>query len=247
MHPRARKPAQPSVPAHATWARAGTTLIEVVLAALLLSIVVVMIVATVSNVTLADLRGRQRLEALELANRLLLQYLDDKDKMPSQSAHIVQGMGVYRWTLRETPVAMDFPRESVFTPREGNSSVRVLEQTNLLTVTVWTGVPDGLGGYAPGAELATLARVHNPMSAITRNPDVLLRATSNPDQLLRVLLQMVEQGRGSVSGGAGGAGSSGRSSPQLTPGRGSPFGGATGTRRERRSTTDRRDSQQRDR
>lgn len=217
--------------------RAGTTLIEVVLAALLLSIVVVMIVATVSNVTLADLRGRQRLEALELANRLLLQYLDDKEKMPSPAAHIEQGMGVYRWALRETPVTMDFPRESVFTAREGNSSVRVLEQTNLLSVTVWTGVPDGLGGYAPGDELATLARVHNPMSAITRNPDVLLRATSNPEQLMRMLLQMVEQGKGTVSGSGG----SGSRTGSRSSGTSQPFGGARTPSRNRSRESDRRD------
>ncbi len=217
--------------------RRGTTLIEVVLAALLLSIVVTMIVSTVSNVTLADMRGRQRLEALELANRLLLQFLDDKEKMPASSAHIMQGMGAYRWALRETPVRMDFPDASVFTVREGATSTRVLEQTVLLSVTVWTGVPDGLGGYAQGEELATLARVHNPMSAITRNPDVLLRATSNPDQLLKLLLQMVEQGRGSVGSGSGsgsGAGSKGGGSGSRSqPFSGTRRSGSSGSRSDR--------------
>ena len=66
-------------------ARPGVTILESVMAALLLGLICATIFSTVSAVATADLRGQQRLEALELSNRLILQYLDDKNKMPSEA------------------------------------------------------------------------------------------------------------------------------------------------------------------
>jgi hypothetical protein len=209
----------------ARWRR-GTTLLEVALAGVILAIVMTMVVSTVVQVASADLRGRQRIEALELANRLLLQFLDDKNAMPDSSAHIQQGMSIYRWKLLETPANLQFPEGSIYQRRDtGTTSqtAQVLDKTVLLSVTVWAGVPDGLGGYTFGEQLATLSRVHNPISMLTRNPDVLTRAAANPDQLLAMLLPLVEQAE--RQGGARSSSSS-SSSPSSS---GSPFGGARRT------------------
>jgi type II secretory pathway pseudopilin PulG len=226
-------------------ARRGSTLIEVVCASLILAIAITMIVGAITAVTSADLRARQQLEGLELANRLLLQFLDDKEKMPSQQTHINQGMGTYRFKLTETPVKLSYPDNSIFETPSNQTTASAIDQTKLISVTVWAGVPDGLGGYRAGEQMATLARIHNPLSLITRNPDTMARLAANPEQLLAYILRLVEQrqaeggsgsgsGSGSSSrGGSASGGSSGSSSDSLSSSSGSssssssnPFSGA---------------------
>jgi type II secretory pathway pseudopilin PulG len=174
------------------WHRRGTSLIEVVCAAFILSIAVTMIFTAVSAVTTAELRARRQLEALELANRLILQYLDDKESMPNPAAHIELSMGPYRWALVESPVDITLPEDSVFELNESQSA-KVMAQTKLLSITVYAGVADGLGGYAQGEQLATLARIHNPLTILSRNPDTMMRLASNPQALLEFVMRLVEQ------------------------------------------------------
>lgn len=234
---------RPSSPRPHQRARRGSTLIEVVCASLILAIAITMIVGAITAVTSADLRARQQLEGLELANRLLLQFLDDKEKMPSQSTHINQGMGTYRFKLTETPVKLSYPDNSIFETPSNQTTASAIDQTKLISVTVWAGVPDGLGGYRPGEQMATLARIHNPLSVITRNPDTMARLAANPEQLLAYILRLVEQrqaeggsGSGSGSGDAGrsrsrggsaSGGSSGSSSDSLSSSSGSSSGSSS--------------------
>ncbi len=232
---------RPSSPRPHRRAERGSTLIEVVCASLILAIAITMIVGAITAVTSADLRARQQLEGLELANRLLLQFLDDKEKMPSQEAHINQGMGTYRFKLTETPVKLSYPDNSIFETPSNQTTASAIDQTKLISVTVWAGVPDGLGGYRAGEQMATLARIHNPLSLITRNPDTMARLAANPEQLLAYILRLVEQrqaegGSGSGSGGAGGSssrggsgsgGSSGSSSDSLSSSSGSSSGSSS--------------------
>lgn len=208
-------------------------------ASLILAIAITMIVGAITAVTSADMRARQQLEGLELANRLLLQFLDDKEKMPSQEAHINQGMGTYRFKLTETPVKLSYPDNSIFETPSNQTTASAIDQTKLISVTVWAGVPDGLGGYRAGEQMATLARIHNPLSLITRNPDTMARLAANPEQLLAYILRLVEQRQaegGSGSGGAGGSssrggsgsgGSSGSSSDSLSSSSGSSSGSSS--------------------
>lgn len=217
--------------------RSGTTLIEVVCASVILAIAVTMIASSVAAVTMADIRARQRLEALELANRLLLQFLDDKEAMPSESAHLDSGLGTYKYKLVESPIGLSFPEGSVFEASE-NQSRKVMDQTKLVSVTVWAATPDGVGGYIAGEQMATLARINNPLSVLSRNPDTMARIASDPSRLMAMVMKMIEDGSiptasGSGSGGGGsgaGAGSgSGASSAGSSRGssRGTPFDGAT--------------------
>lgn len=219
--------------------RSGTTLIEVVCASVILAIAVTMIASSVAAVTMADIRARQRLEALELANRLLLQFLDDKEAMPSESAHLESGLGTYKYKLVESPIGLSFPEGSVFEASE-NQSRKVMDQTKLVSVTVWAATPDGVGGYTAGEQMATLARINNPLSVLSRNPDTMARIASDPSRLMAMVMKMIEDGSiptasGSGSGGGSGSGSSssssgsGSSSAGSARGssRGSPFDGAT--------------------
>jgi Tfp pilus assembly protein PilV len=214
------------------WHRRGTSLIEVVCAAFILSIAVTMIFTAVSAVTTAELRARRQLEALELANRLILQYLDDKESMPNPAAHIELSMGPYRWTLVESPIDISLPEKSVFELNQSQSA-KVMDQTKLLSITVYAGLPDGLGGYAQGEQLATLARIHNPLTILSRNPDAMLRITANPQALMEFVLRLVEQqDRGTTQPAPNAAGRPNASpsapAPNTRPNRreDTPFGGA---------------------
>lgn len=209
---------------------------------MILAIAVTMIASSVAAVTMADIRARQRLEALELANRLLLQFLDDKEALPNEAAHLISGLGTYKYKLIESPIGLSFPEGSVFEASE-NQSRKVMEQTKLVSVTVWAATPDGIGGYIAGEQMATLARINNPLSVLSRNPDTMARLAANPEQLLAFVMKMIEDGgiplaSGSGSGGSGSGGSrtgsssgsgsgAGSGSSRGSSSRGTPFDGVT--------------------
>ena len=205
-------------PRHTTrarrWSRRGISLVEVVMASMLLAIIASAVVGGITTVVAADSRNQQKLEALELANRLLLQYLDDKDAMPSQETHISQGRGVYRWVLRQSPVQLSMPEESVIDkPTDGPGS-KTIDKLVLLSVSIYTGVPDGMGGYAYGDRACTLTRMYHPLSVIYRNPDMMKRLAADPARMMDIMMALIDTGTTSRSdpasvhnnGGGGGGG-----------------------------------------
>lgn len=208
------------------WSRRGISLVEVVMASMLLAIIASAVVGGITTVVSADARNQQKLEALELANRLLLQYLDDKDAMPSQETHVNQGRGVYRWVMRVSPVQLSMPEESVIDkPAEGPGG-KTIEKLVLLSVSVFSGVPDGMGGYTYGDRVCTLTRMYHPLSVIYRNPDMMKRLAADPARMMEIMMALIDSGTTSRSdpgavrtGGGSGSGSS------TTGGRGTTSGG----------------------
>jgi hypothetical protein len=201
-------------------ARRGVTILESVMAALLLGLVSTTIFSTVSAVAAADLRGQQRLEALELSNRLILQYLDDKNKMPSESTHIVQGRTPYRFKLNTSPVTIRFPEGSVLERNNQSTTTDVLSKTQLISVTVFEAVPlgppdaEGRQRFNQGDRICTLSRVSHPLVAIFRNPDSVARAFTDPATALQTMQQLMEGmtpgGSRDASGQGGGRTGGGR-------------------------------------
>ncbi|HZW07006.1 MAG TPA: type II secretion system protein [Phycisphaerales bacterium] len=175
-------------------ARRGFSLVEVVMASMLLAIIASAIVGGITTVISADARNQQKLESLELANRLLLQYLDDKDAMPNQEAHVFQGRGVYRWAMHTSPVAIEMPPGSVIEkPAEGPGS-KTIDKLTLLSVSVYAGVPDGMGGYTHGERVCTLTRVYHPLSVIYRNPDMMKRLAADPARMMELMMALIDSG-----------------------------------------------------
>jgi len=174
--------------------RRAFSLIEVVMASTLLAIVASAVVGGITTVVAADSRNQQKLEALELANRLLLQYLDDKDAMPNAGAHVFQGRGVYRWQMHTSPVELSMPAESVIDKPADGPGAKTIDKLVLLSVSVYVGKPDGMGGYTHGDRVCTLTRVYHPLSVIYRNPDMMKRLAADPGRMMEIMMALIDSG-----------------------------------------------------
>jgi type II secretory pathway pseudopilin PulG len=174
------------------WSRRGISLIEVVMASTLLAVIASAVVASVSTVVAADSRNEQKLEALELGNRILLQYLDNKDALPDQSTQLTQGRGVYRWALRTSPVGLSMPSTSVIEKPADGPGAKAISKLTLVSVSVYAGVPDGMGGFTSGERLCTLSRVCHPLSTIYRNPDRMKAVSGDPAAMIRLFTDLFD-------------------------------------------------------
>ena len=185
-------------PGPATPARRGSTLLEVVLAAVLLAGVALAIFSTLGFLQRSEDRRERTAAAYEVASRLLLQYLDDKSQMPSESEPIADGGGRYRFrfTVRPEPVTI----ESAASTDGG----QMLNQTTLVRATVYRGVDAGPAGIQPGEQLAQLTRLYNPMLLLLRSEDARNRALSRPE-----FFEELQRGGSSRGSGTAGTGSSG--------------------------------------
>ncbi len=175
--------------------RAGMTLLEVVLAVALLAIVTVAAMSSISLIMRLSYEDRRIVGANEIAHKLLLQYLDEKKKMPPTTTPIdyAGGQFTFRYKLDETNMEMRTkPRES----RGGGADLRT-DRFRLVTVRVYDTVDTGGGPLAQGAELAVMSRMMDPI-AITRNPDSMRRGLSSSEGL-RDLLQSFT---GGMTGGS---------------------------------------------
>jgi type II secretory pathway pseudopilin PulG len=177
------------------WAR-GSTLLEVVLAAVLLALVAAGIFTTLGYLARAETQRERVAAAHEIASRLLLQYLDDPSQMPSEAAPIKDGSGrhTFRFSVREEAVdvktsvtggaagAAGAPVGAGGAPVVGGGDAnQMLAQTKLLRATVYEGIATEQAGVRPGEPLAQLTRLYNPMLMLMRNEDARNRALLRPD------------------------------------------------------------------
>ncbi|HYC99677.1 MAG TPA: hypothetical protein VEB22_00490 [Phycisphaerales bacterium] len=162
----------------------GVALIEVVAAAALLAVTASAVVGGFATVAGAEARNERKLESLELANRLLLQYIDDSRDMPDEALHVQQGRGVYRWRMVVTPAGLSTPSGSVIDLPSSGAGTQAVDKLAVLTVAVFAGVPDGNGGYSVGERLCSLTRVYHPLSLVYRNPDAFARVAADPSVLI---------------------------------------------------------------
>jgi len=149
---------------------AGMTMLEVVLSTVLLSLVSAAIIAAVAFVTGSENRRAVRLEAYEVANRLLLQYADDpsneiftQESLPYRSPYTGR---VFRFAFASEPA------------RAEGSGTRVLNSSLILHARVYQG-RETTGNVERGPLLADLSRYYNVMQASFRNEDSAGRTMSS--------------------------------------------------------------------
>jgi type II secretory pathway pseudopilin PulG len=185
------------------------TFLEVVLSVVLLAVVASMVMSAINGMLAAQTTHRQRLGAAELANRLTLQYLDDKRSMPASGAPVVYGRDKYRWEYVERPVTIIPARPEVLQSR--NTASQSLNRLIDVTVRVWLCEESG-GTYAYDANEPSyvLSRIVNPVAL--RNPDSIDRMLKNPDAYREFLANL--------TGGAGSSNPPPRSDQPATPGKG---------------------------
>lgn len=157
--------------------RRGVTFLEAVLASVLLAMVASTLAGSVSFMTRSQKRMDQKIGAAELASRLILQYIDDRDSLPDKALPIEYDVDLYRWTLEEAPVEFVFDN-AVNDTGGGVGGGASLGRIKLITVRVWLAVDSG-GALAYTSEV--------PSCSITRLIDPL--AFNNPDSLETLLNQ----------------------------------------------------------
>lgn len=183
--------------------RGGMTLVEAVLAAALLGIFASVLLAAVNGAWREQLRHRQMIGAAELANRLVIIFLDDRTELPSPMRPLAYGPPenpfLYRWERIDSLITIEDPpglsAEAARFRREQRRSPRAEERFRAVTFRVWLSEddPSGRGAFRPteSTPQAMITRMLDPV--YPRNPDSVGKLLTNP--------QLQEQIYGGLLGG----------------------------------------------
>ncbi len=167
------------------------TFIEVVLASALLGIVSMGVFGVLNYLVLQQKRAEYFTGAAEVANRVVIMFLDNPDNMPSGGQPIAYGRNLYRWTYEASPI-------EVYDPNATEESTPMsLARLQELTVSVWLHEDSG-GAYTPSAGTPGIVvrRMLDPLA--NRNPDTLTRKIERGD----VIGDFMSGGGPSRSGGS---------------------------------------------
>lgn len=188
----------------------GTTFIEVVGATAMMAVVATALFGVLSFITAEQTRAARILGAAEVANRVMILYLDDATAVPKQPALIGYGPATYRWNYTDEPIRLI---EAGAASRV-KSGIRPLsnDRYRRVTVRVWLSEESG-GAVAPNgiAPEVTLTRMMDPFAI--RNADSFTNLVNNPEARQR----WIEQMSGMSSGASGGTGKSDKASPRRGP------------------------------
>jgi len=159
------------------------TLIEAVLATTLLAIASGSLFSAVGYLWKAQTKQQHYLGAAEVANRLILQYLDDKTKMPSPAQTLDYGNFSYRWRLDVDPITLEMPAGVSEAGRVARAELEGQSRQNRprrIAVTVWLSEvhPEGANQPYEGITRFRLTRLMDPFA--TRNPDSYRKQSTNP-------------------------------------------------------------------
>lgn len=154
-----------------------------VLSVVVLGLVAAAIMNAVGYIIGVEARSRRLIAAHELANRLILQYLDDDTSMPDRSRPLEYNDHIYAWDIEVQPVTMD-PSNPI---RAATSPVAMqfLSRFKLLTIVVYEAERGPSGGLILGEPMAMLSRVFDP--TVVRNPDAMERFGENEDRVQRLV------------------------------------------------------------
>lgn len=162
--------------------RNGMSLLEVIVATAMFSVVAAAIVGVFSFTVGTQLREQRTLACAEVANRMVLSYLDDKTKMPDPHKTLEYGPGdtpmKFRWEYREDPISLVENNSDARDKTRSPSPLRG-DRFRQVTVHVWLGEESG-GGFSPdeGVPQFTLTRMFDPM--YLRNPDSSMATMMSP-------------------------------------------------------------------
>lgn len=168
--------------------RRGMTILEVTLAMALLGFVIMAMFSAFGFASAMSKREQQRLGAAELSSALIVQYLDDKNSLPTQQP-LDYGAWKFRYYLREDRVGFIEAR-----PPAGTARTVSLDRLKQVTITVWLSEESG-GSYDPDGDSpqVVLTRVVDPMAL--RNPDSFANMMSS-DAGRRTLTDQISPGGG---------------------------------------------------
>lgn len=182
--------------------RRGMTLLEVVLATTILAMIVSVLFGAIGFML-----GRQRVEqqalgASEVANRLMLQYLDDFTALPPESLSVEHGRDRFRWTLERRGLRLE-PAEPARRARTGTErTTSLLEKSDLVTIRVWLSEESGGSiAYTDAVPHDAVSRLVYPILA-GRNPDSWANAQTK-DEIVRYMRDKMGASSGPTMGSFG--------------------------------------------
>lgn len=147
--------------------------------------------AAASFMTMSQRRSEQRLAAAELANRLMLQYIDNQDAMPSDALPVEYNADKFRWTMTVEPVRIE-----MVNPAEVQDSRSVggginFDRIKLVSIRVWLGEDTGGSrGFTTEVPNAFVSRLIDPLAF--NNPDSLQTMLEEPGGLERLFERLME-------------------------------------------------------
>lgn len=154
--------------------------LEVLLSVVLLALVTGMIMAALQGVVGSQLRQHQRLGAAEVANRLILEYIDDQGSMPKPGLPVMYGRDYYAWSIEERPITLTpaKPPEPAGATARPTSGID-LDRLKTVRLTVWLSDERG-GPPEAGAPMFALSRIVDPIFGQLRNPDTADHIMKDP-------------------------------------------------------------------
>ncbi len=185
-------------------ARSGMTMLEVVLAVVLLALLAATFATAHSYMHAAAARESQRLGAAEIASRMILQYIDDKNLLPSQGLPVDYNRMRFRWSLDETPVELklDAAAEENDADRGGGLG---LERIRMIVVRAWLSEESG-GSYlySDAVPSVTITRLFDPLGFEHHSPDSSQRLIESDEGLRQIIDEILRLQGGTQSGGPSG-------------------------------------------
>lgn len=170
--------------------RRGMTFLEIVVATAMMGVVSAAIFGVFGFLTNEQWREQRKLDATEVANRLVLQYLDNPTGMPDSRKTLEYPLGSgnkYRWEYSEDQVRLDevAPEQRDQQRQSPLSPDRFMQ----VTVRVWLSEDSG-GARTPDVSTpaATLTRMLDPV--YPRNPDSYMGQLNNPTDFRRIMEAM---------------------------------------------------------
>lgn len=181
--------------------RRGLTFIEVVIATAMLTALASIVLGSVTFLDSSASRHQHRLNATEVAHRLIVQFIDDPGNMPEKNLPIQQGTSYYRWELVDEVVMQEDSGDSVSRLRRGRAmredqigaEQALTQMLKRVSVRVYLDDP-GNTVIRTDAPVATLSRIFNPVSE--------RRLNSSLDYLIRMMDRIESEKSAAPGGGA---------------------------------------------
>lgn len=187
-----------------TRARGGVTFLEVVFASAMLGIATSGFVAALGAVETLDALSARRLEAHEVAHRVILQFMDDPRSLQQDTPYPL-GRGVYRYLVRkDVLLPEDAEAERVSIRKSAHTKTldpiaRIRARITMVTVEVYEEVR----GQRAATPLATLSRIYDPFGDAENDPQSFMQHVVDMFEGDPVMQQMLMQALPKMGGQSG--------------------------------------------
>ncbi|GJM18978.1 MAG: hypothetical protein DHS20C14_11910 [Phycisphaeraceae bacterium] len=174
------------------------TFLEVILAVVLIGLLASTIAMLTGSLQRSQQRHKDLLATHELANALILQYVDDPNSVPSSSEPVAYNDAKYRFTFKETRarIALD---AAAFGDDQASRRERNVDRVKQISVTVWPS--EDFGGSArfdQSLPHASLTRLVDPLSFA--NPDSANTRLNTEEGMTGVLQELMSLDGGGPAG-----------------------------------------------